>query len=197
MADDPTKPDDPDKDKDKKPPIPPTANMSEMEKKANASLQRIQANEREAGQKLAAATKREKDVKKKDCEAFCESLVKAGKLLPHQKADYVTILMPLNDTVAIHRFAENGKTETLTALELKKRELEKRPKAVVFGEKVAGGGQSPQDAKAQAVAKAQEHAGTVPETAWKQTSFGSGAGFVQKFGEVFDKNPETALKMLG
>ncbi len=194
MADEPPK--EPDADDPTKKPVPPTANMSEIEKKANESLNRIKASEREAGQKLAAATKREKEVRRKDAETFCEGLVKAGKLLPHQKADYVTILTPLNDTLAIHKFAENGKTETLTAFELKKKELERRPKVIVFGEKIAGGGTQPQDTKAAALEKAKEHAATVPESAWKQTSFGSGTGFVQKFGEAFDKNPESALKML-
>ncbi len=192
MADEPKEPD---ADDPTKKPVP-TANMSEIEKKAKDSLDRTVAIECEAGRKLAAATKREKDVRKKDAETFCEGLVKAGKLLPHQKADYVTILTPLNDTLAIHKFAENGKTETLTAFELKKKELERRPKVVVFGEKIAGGGTQPQDTKATAIEKAKEHAATVPEAAWKQTSFGSSAGYVQKFGEIFDKSPESALKML-
>jgi len=192
MADDPDA-DDPTKKK----PVPPVSTMSETEKKAAESLKRINQHEAEAAKRHSVAAVRERKAKVKDAEAFCETLVKGERLLPHQKADYVTILVALDDSLAIHKFAENGKSETLSAYELKKRELERRPKVIKFGEKVAGGGTASPNSKDEALEKATKHAATVPESAWKQTSFGSSTGFVKKFGEAFDKSPETALKMIG
>lgn len=190
MADAP--PDDPD-DPTKKKPFPPVAVMSETEQKAAASLKNIQAHEEAAKKRNEVAAKRERDAKRKDAETFCEGLVKSGKLLPHQKADYISILTPLDDSTALHKFSENGKTETLTAFELKKRELQNRPKVVTYGEKVPGGGTSPQDAKSAAMDKARERAETIGTVALKSTRFGSVDGFVHNFSEMYDKDPAGAL----
>lgn len=124
--------------------------MSETEKQAAASLKRIQNMEAAASAREKAAADREKKAKTADAEAFCERLVGQGRLLPFQRADYVTILTGLDDTQATHKFSENGKTETLTAFEAKKRELERRPVMVKFGEKIPGG---TGDAKANADAE--------------------------------------------
>lgn len=186
---------------DKKPDMPaapPAAidkQLEKMSEQAKKSLASIQQTERETKARNAAADKREKAAKKKDAEFFCEGLCKTGKLLPHQKADYISILTKLDDSTAIHKFAENGKTETLTAFELKKKELEKRPRVVVFGEKIPGGSQSPADAKSAAIAKASEFAQTIGP-ALRGTEFKTPEGYVAKFSEIYDKDPAGALAML-
>ena len=55
---------------------------------------------------------------------------------------------------------------------------------------------TPEAKKAAAMQKARDHAATIGATAWSQTSFGSADGFVNKFGETFDKNPDLAMKMI-
>jgi hypothetical protein len=54
----------------------------------------------------------------------------------------------------------------------------------------------PQGARADAISRAELHAQTLPESAWKQTAFKSAKGFVTTFSEMYDKNPDNALKMI-
>lgn len=197
MADDPNKKPDAPADPAKKEPD--GDEVAKMSEKAAASLKRITDLEASAAAREKAAAARQQKAKVSDAEAFCEKLVREGRLLPFQKADYVGVLTALDDTHALHKFSENGTTEILTAFERKKRELERRPLMVKFGEKVPGGSAAdatPEAKKASALTKAKEHAATVPDAVWKQTSYGTGAGFVQKFSEVFDKNAELAMQMI-
>ncbi len=196
MSDTATDPNDPNKKK-----LDPNGvSMSEAEKQAVAALNRITILESSAAAREKAAIAREQQAKRKEVEIFCDRQIAAGRLLPRQKDDYIALLVGLDDTAATHTFSENGKSEKVTPFEAKKREMDRWPQAVKFGEKIPGGTTdtgTPEAKKAAAIQKARDHAATVGESAWKSGSFGSAEGFVAYFSEVFDKNPETALKMLG
>lgn len=179
----------------------PVAMMSEEDrKKLPEPMQKFIAfSEKQQARQAAIAKQqaaREREIKRKKIHAFCDQQITAGKLLPAQRDDYVAMLLPLDDFHAVHKFSDNGRVETLTALDRKMRELGKRPSIIRFGEKVPGKPLGPQGDKAEALAKAEAHAATVPETAWKQTDFKTARGFVEKFAEVYDKSPEKAMKLL-
>jgi hypothetical protein len=183
-----------DKPDDKKKPE--TANMSETEKKAAASLKRINDLEASAALRDKAAAARERKTKTKDAESFCEQLVRDGRLLPFQKADYLSVLVALDDSAALHKFSDGkGNTEILTAYERKKRELALRPPIVKFGEKVTGGGTGTPDAKAAAITKAREFA-TVQAQALKAGGYKDPEAFVTKFTEIYDKDAKGALSII-
>lgn len=112
-------------------------------------------------------------------------------------------LLASDDTQAIHRFSEDGVQKSGTAFAMKlaaAKTLNPAKCFVKLGEKIPGGGSgdagTPEAKKAVAVQKAKEHAATIGDSTWKQTSFRSADGFVAAFGETFDKNPEVAMKML-
>lgn len=129
-----------------------------------------------------------------------DDLVKQGFTPAFVDAWLVPQLNRLDNTDAVHTFAEGGKQVKGTAFQLKlsqARQLDPRKCFVSFAEKLPGGDLNPQTDKAAAVKKATTHAETVPESAWKQSSFKSRAGFVAKFGETFDKSPDEAMKMIG
>jgi hypothetical protein len=77
-----------------------------------------------------------REVKKRDAESFCESLVTAGRIRPVDKANYLALLMTLNDVRHVHKFTEGGKVKAVTAYEAKKKELSKLPVVIHFGEKL-------------------------------------------------------------
>lgn len=149
-----------------------------------------------------------REIKAAKIEPVCNDLVKSG-LTPAFVNEWIKPqLLGLDDTHAIHRFSEGGVEKSGTAFQAKLASAKNLSRLVAegkvfvkFGEKLPGGGtageSTPEAKKAAAIQKARDHAVTVGESAWKQTSFGSADGFVNKFGEVFDKNPETAMKMLG
>jgi len=167
-----------------------TAKMSEAAQKSLARIREIEAR----------AAAREKAAKVKDAAIFCESLVKEGRVTPAfvKAMDLPNVIASLDDTKPTVKFSEGGKDTLLSPFEAKKRELSRMPVIVKFGEQVDDGADmsDPARAKEKAVAKARQHAETVEEKQWGTTSFGSRRGFVQKFSEVYDKSPETAIKML-
>jgi hypothetical protein len=110
--------------------------MSETEKKAAASLQRIKDLEK-------AAANREQATKERAAASFCEDMVRQGRILPYEKADYAGILSRLDDTAKVCKFSENGVTTTLTAFERKKREIAGRPAKITFGERGLGSTTTP------------------------------------------------------
>ncbi|HEV3439637.1 MAG TPA: hypothetical protein VG122_19895 [Gemmata sp.] len=76
--------------------------------------------------------------RKQDAESFCDRLIREGRVTPTMKQ---TVLMPLlltlDDTAQVWRFAEDGVTKTMTAYEVKKAQLAKSPVIVRFGERIA------------------------------------------------------------
>lgn len=127
--------------------------------------------------------------------AFCEQLVREGRLLPAQVNDYRGLLLGLNADKPVHNFSDGGRVVRGSALDRKMAELKARAPIVRFGEKVAGGGMGDTTTHAAAVRKAEAHADTIPDTAWKLTSFKSRAGFVSAFSERAAKvDPAAALR---
>jgi len=150
-------------------------------------------------------TKRE--AKAAQVEPVCNDLVKSG-LTPAFVNEWIKPqLLALDNTHAIHRFSEGGVQKSGTAFQAKLASAKNLSRLVAegkvfvkFGEKLPGGGtgdtSTPEAKKAAAVQKARDHAATIGATAWSQTSFGSADGFVNKFSETFDKNPDLAMKMI-
>jgi hypothetical protein len=184
----------------------------EEEKKAEGEVAKMSEGQKAIAKQLADSKKSvaelhrfteqlKRDAKSAQIEPVCEALVKSG-LTPAFVNEWVKPqLIALDNTHAIHRFTENGTVKSGTAFQAKiaaAKALNPAKCFVAFGEKVPGGGDTstPAAQKAAAIEKAKEHAATVPNDAWSQTSFKSQAGFVQKFSEAFDKNPVAALSML-
>lgn len=148
-----------------------------------------------------------REIKVAQVEPVCSDLVKSG-LTPAFVNEWIKPqLLALDNTHAIHRFSEDGQQKSGTAFQAKLASAKNLSRLVAegkvfvkFGEKIPGGGSAgestPEAKKAAAMQRAKDHAATVGESAWKQTSFGSADGFVNKFGEVFDKNPDLAMKMI-
>jgi hypothetical protein len=138
------------------------------------------------------------EAKVRDAQSFCEQLVRDGRATPAQiQVLHLPLLLQQDDTKPVHKFTENGRTRLVSAYELKKQQLAKMPKVIHFGERFPSGGSvdASQVTKDEAMAKARAHA-ELHAPHWKQTTFGSASGFVTKFSECFDKDPETALKMI-
>lgn len=167
------------------------------EKAAAETMTRFAEMNRQLDAEQKALAGRKAAFRRQQAEAFCEDLVRKGVLRPFEKADYVETLARLDDTAPVHTFTEGGKTVAgLTAFARKQKELAARPVVVRFGEKVptggGAGGEKPDKAaavqKATAFAEANERplkaAGYTPQR------------FVAKFAEMFDANPDLALKTL-
>lgn len=128
-------------------------------------------------------------------------LIERGLTPAFVDAWIVPQLARLDNTQPVVKFAEGGVTKAGTAFAAKlaaAKQLDPAKCFIRFGEKLPGDATPAQDSKEAAVRKAEQHAATVPESVWEKTSFKSRAGFVAKFGEVFDaKGPAVALKMIG
>ena len=83
---------------------------------------------------LAASLKRQAQQKRSDAEAFCERLVRDGKISPGQKPHYVELLSSKDDRTACHKFSD----ATVTSYEKAKRELAALPVIHHYGEKIPG-----------------------------------------------------------
>lgn len=76
-------------------------------------------------------------------EARVDTVVKAGRLLPAQRASAVDFAAALPDSEATLSFGEGDKAEKLTAREHYLRQLETAPKVVDYTEQAAGGDTPP------------------------------------------------------
>lgn len=130
--------------------------------------------------------------KRQRAETFCDQLVAAGQATPAMvKAAILPSLLGLDDTRAVHRFTENGRTRTLTAFEVRKQELAKLPVTVRFGERLpAGDPTDPRAAGEAELAKVRRFAeAVVPE--------GHRAQYVERFTELQKKKPRLTAKEYG
>ena len=136
------------------------------------------------------------ETKKQDAESFCDRLIEKGQILPAQRADYLSILLPLDNLRRVHKYSENGQTRTASAYELKKIELAKRSPILKFGERFPKDPTAKPDAEAE-VAKVRQFAETLPDGALKAGGYKNRNQFVEKFAEMHKKDPEyTADKLI-
>lgn len=134
------------------------------------------------------------DAKRQRVNAFCEQMVREGRIIPAQVSDYRGLLLGLDAAKPVHTFSDGARQVRGSALDRKMAEIKARSPIVRFGERLPGGGTADQTTHAAAVRKAEQHADTIPEAAWKLTSFKSRAGFVSAFSERAAKTaPETAM----
>jgi hypothetical protein len=134
-------------------------------------------------------------MQKSDAEAFCERLIREGRLLPAQRPLVMDHLMK-SDNVKPQTFSENGKTIRLTPYERLKAQYARGPVLLKFSERVGG---RPSGAKAtteQEVAIVRRFAEANENAVKKQGKTVS--QFVECFSEMTKKKPEiTAADYLG
>jgi len=68
------------------------------------------------------------EARRRQCEEFCDALVKEGKMLPSQKAGHVTTMLNLPSDEKTVEFDDNGKPALETPLDAYKRLLTAMPK---------------------------------------------------------------------
>lgn len=151
---------------------------------ANATITRLEAENKKAADRARAQ-------KLQDAEKFCETLIAdphGARILPTDKPLFVEMLMNRDDSSATHKFSDGGKDTMITPFEALKRDLAKRPVAVVFGEKIKGTGATDTNEELNKVIKfAEAHAETF-----------KGIKLVDNFKAIQAKNPKaTALQYIG
>lgn len=132
--------------------------------------------------------------KKADAQAFCDRLVKEGRILPAHVADvYLPLLMSLDNTNSVHRHSEGGKTRMVSAYDLKKARLARLPVIVKYGERFGGdAGKADDSAEANKVERFSE--------AFSDSLTKGGiapAVYVERFKELRKKNPALTAKAYG
>jgi hypothetical protein len=141
--------------------------------------------ERELARAKATARQRQRQ----DAEAFCEKLVREGRLTPALVgAIGLTALLGLDDTQPVVTFSEKGVTRKVTAYERKKADLAKLPVLVRFGERFSNEGATTGDAEVQKVERFAE--GTFPDPKVR-------AEYVAKFKAIAAKRPEFTAREFG
>jgi hypothetical protein len=110
---------------------------TEAELKAKADAQTAEFAERDQSLKAreAAIAKVEAEARRKEAAEFAETHVKAGRLLPRQKASLTELLLAL--PVAPLEFADDGKTIKSSAREVLEHLIESLPVQVDFAERSA------------------------------------------------------------
>lgn len=156
--------------------------------------------ERELDESLRAVRIERRQAKKADAEAFCDRLVIEGRITRAQVQTLaLPALLPLDNLRRVHKFTDGGQTRSLSAYELKKRQLAAMPVVVRFGEKLggSGGAAAPADGAAE-VAKVRQFAETLSEGVLKAGNYKSREQFVERFSELRKKDSSlTAQKYLG
>ncbi len=129
--------------------------------------------------------------KRDDATKFCDQLVSEGRATPAQvTAAYLPLLLGLDDTRAVHRFTENGRTRNLTAYEARKAQLAQMPVTVKFGERFAAGPPAGEFSGEAELAKVKQFAAAaVPESHREQ--------YVTSFAELQKKKPRITAKEYG
>jgi len=94
--------------------------------------------ERVAQHNAAVVTRQAKRLQRQDAVLFCEGLVKAGKLLPAQKPTVLRTLLNADHLNPTAVFSDGKRTVRVTPYEALKREYQRWPEVVKFGERVAG-----------------------------------------------------------
>jgi hypothetical protein len=122
-------------------PAPPSSTVfAEQQAKMSAELERTkklnaeyEANNKRTAERLQAA-------RRTDVVAFCDQMVKEGRLLPAQRTKVERDLLEADDVTPAHKFSDNGSEVTLTKYERDRREIAAWPIVVKFGEKLPGSG---------------------------------------------------------
>lgn len=98
------------------------------------------------GEREKAIAARETAIARGAVEARAEAAVKAGRLLPKQKAGAVEFAMSLQDADAVLSFGEGDKAKKVTQREAYLLGIEQGPKLVEYGERSAAGEAPPESA---------------------------------------------------
>lgn len=135
------------------------------------------------------------EYKARDCEQFCEQLVRKGIATPAQiQTVYKPLLLGLDDTAPVHAFSDNGVTRKVTAYDRKKAELLKLAPVVRLGERLGGGPAPTGEAEEAKVARFAE----VQAPHLAKAGYKTPRQFVEKFSEARKKRPElTAREFIG
>lgn len=125
--------------KDRAPAKPTPPAVQHADRQAAAAL----AQTHRLNAELEAANRRSLDrlkaARKTEVHAFCDTLVKEGRLLPAQRDKVERDLLKADDVTPAHQFADNGRTVSLTEYERDRRELSQWPVVVKFGERLRTG----------------------------------------------------------
>jgi hypothetical protein len=120
----------------------PMDTFSEKQKAALKENQRLlselEASNKRAQEGLAIRRKNE-------AEAFCDQMVRDGRIAPVHKPTILETLVKLDDVEPTHQFSENGKTVKVTSYEAKRREMATWPILHTMGERLKQGGDKPND----------------------------------------------------
>lgn len=105
-------------------------------KKDNETLgtdnKKLETEKKESDTKLSKTVSEERS---KEIKTFVKEKIKEGKILPANEDSSVSILESLSDEKTID-FAKDGKTEKVSARELRQQEIEASPNVVEFAEKL-------------------------------------------------------------
>lgn len=174
----------------------PAVPMSERRKaQAFAEVSRIAAKARtvnlELDRERAKLKARQRQAKRQEATAFCERLVTQGRIRPVDKANYVQLLLTLNDEKHTHRFSEGGKVKVLTAYEAKKRELATLPVVINFGEKLQSKTTTTEGEVQKVKSFAEMHANAIKASGKTKEQF------IHSFTEARKKKPELTAVEFG
>lgn len=169
----------------------PTAQPSQVIMKYNEDLKRV----KEELEAVKAQTEQQlMNAKKANVQAFCESMVKAGKLLPSEidatsgKPTIVERLLRADASRVVHKFKENGKDIAKTELDLQMDEIRNRPELVSFSERI---GQKPpkRDGADEELEKVQRFSEQASFVKAQQAAGRTPADFVEGFKKARAKMP--------
>jgi hypothetical protein len=125
--------------------------MTDKDKAAGQA--ELDARKAELDAREAAFAEREREATRKESEAFCEGLVRAGRLPPGLRPSAVAIMGALAGGEVVE-FAEAGETVKKPALECFKELLRHLPKSIEFAELAPGALGSPAELAAAGAAGA-------------------------------------------
>lgn len=176
--------------------------MSEKAKeeatKMSESVKASLANNTRLNAQLDAANKRTaerlKAAKEADVTAFCDRMVKEGRLLPAQRDKIERDLKAADDVSPTHKFAEGDRTVSVTDYERDRREIAAWPVVMKFGEKLPGATSKETD-EARETAAVQRFAETQADAL--KAAGRTPAQHVHKFTELRKKDPTLTAQRYG
>ena len=137
------------------------------------------------------------NAKRRDAQAFCESLERSGRSTPaHSQTVLLPLLLAMDDTAPVHRMSDGRVTRKVTAYERKKAEIQQsHPTIVRMGERFGSADEVDGNIE---VAKVRQFAEGLADNTIKAGGYTSRQQFVEKFSELRKKKPElTAAQYLG
>lgn len=114
--------------------------LERREAELKAAQEKLDTDTAAFAEQTASLEKREAAVREAEANAFCQGLVREGRLLPAEVKQQVAFMATLDDTDETVEFGEGDAAVKLTALAAYRKTLEARRKAVTFGEHSASSG---------------------------------------------------------